>query len=160
MPVNLNPAIILIVKNFIKGADGMGRVFIDTNVIVYANDKRDREKQKSAVSLLSGLMDNGLGVVSTQVLQEYAVTALTKLHQKPDAVLRILSFLEYFEVVKQTPAMIRRAVELKSLYSVNFWDACIISSAESAGCSTLLTEDLNPGQFYSGIEVRNPFAQG
>ena len=72
--------------------------------------------------------------------------------------LHILYLLENFEVVRQTPGMIRKAVELKSLYSIQFWDACIIANAEMAGCSIILTEDLNTTQFYSGIRVVNPFA--
>ena len=136
----------------------MRKTFIDTNVIVYANDRRDRTKQQTALTLIKDLMDSGHGVVSTQVLQEYAVTALAKLHQRSDVVLRTLVLLEALEVVQQTPQMIRQAVEIKELYGLGFWDACIISNAEAAGCDLILSEDLNPGQFYSGIQLINPFA--
>jgi predicted nucleic acid-binding protein len=134
------------------------KTFIDTNVIVYANDRRDRTKQRIALTVIKDLMDSGHGVVSTQVLQEYAVTALAKLHQRSDVVLRTLVLLEALEVVQQTPQMIRQAVEISELYGLGFWDACIISNAEAAGCDLILSEDLNPGQFYSGIQLINPFA--
>ena len=136
----------------------MRKTFIDTNVIVYANDRRDRTKQQTALTAIKDLMDSGHGVVSTQVLQEYAVTALAKLHQRSDVVLRTLVLLEALEVVQQTPQMIRQAVEISELYGLGFWDACIISNAEAAGCDLILSEDLNPGQFYSGIQLINPFA--
>jgi predicted nucleic acid-binding protein len=135
----------------------MSKTFIDTNIVVYANDKRDPVKQKTAIDLISTLIDSGRGVVSTQVLQEYAVTALQKLQQRPDVVIRTIAILEHFEVIHQTPEMIRKAVELKTLYHISFWDACIISNAEVAGCSTIISEDLNSGRFYSGIAVINPF---
>ena len=135
----------------------MSKTFIDTNIVVCANDKRDSVKQKIAVDLISTLMDSGQGVISTQVLQEYAVTALQKLHQRPDAVIRTIAILEQLEVVQQNPEMIRKAVELKTLYQISFWDACIVSNAVAAGCSTIISEDLNTGQFYSGVAVINPF---
>jgi len=135
----------------------MSKTFIDTNIVVYANDMRDPEKQKTAVNLIAALMDSGGGVISTQVLQEYVVTALQKLHQRPDVVIRTIAILENLEVIQQSPEMIRKAVELKTLYHISFWDACIISNAEAAGCSTIVSEDLNSGQFYSGIAVINPF---
>jgi predicted nucleic acid-binding protein len=136
----------------------LGRIFLDTNIIIYANDRRDPKKQAQARSVVSGLMRSKNGVLSTQVLQEYASVAISKLGQKEDVVLRQLKLLETLEVVSQTPAMIRRAVELKKLYGIQFWDACIIANAEAAGCDTLYSEDLNTGQFYSGIRVKNPLS--
>ena len=52
-----------------------------------------------------------------------------------------------------------RGIELKTLYKINFWDACILAAAETSKCEILLSEDLNTGQFYSGIRVQNPFVE-
>jgi len=131
--------------------------FIDTNIIIYANDARDEVKQKRALHIMAEQMKAGSGVVSTQVLQEYAHVALNKLHQRHDVVLRQLVLLEGLEVIQQSPALIRRSVEIRAAYQINFWDACIISAAEHANCHTILSEDLNTGQFYSGIAMMNPF---
>ncbi len=136
----------------------MAKYFLDTNILIYANDKRIPDKQKMAVHLISQLLKGGGGVVSTQVLQEYAHVAMSKLGQKEEVVLRQLHFLEKMEVVYQTPAMIRRAVEIKKTYGINFWDACIVSNAEYARCDMIYSEDLNTGQFYSGIRIHNPFS--
>ncbi|MCF7915862.1 MAG: PIN domain-containing protein [Spirochaetaceae bacterium] len=135
----------------------MAKFFIDTNVLIYANDRRDPGKQKKAIRLLSHLMKTGEGVISTQVLQEYANVALTKLGQREEVVLRQLHLLEKMEVVRQSTSMIRRAVEIKKMYHINFWDAFIVSNAESAQCDLIYSEDLNTGQFFSGIRIENPF---
>lgn len=137
----------------------MTKTFIDSNIIVYANDRRDKNKQLQAIACVSSLISSGDGVVSTQVLQEYAATALAKLHQKPEVVLRQISLLEKCEVVRQSPAMIRRAVEIHHTYKISFWDASIIANAESAACDSILSEDLNTGQFYAGIRIKNPFLE-
>ena len=136
----------------------MKKTFVDTNVIVYSQDKRDPRKQTIAANTVADLLKSQSGVISTQVLQEYAYTALATLNQREDVVVRNLNILEGFEVVRQSPIMIRRAVELSRLYSISFWDGCIICNAEFAGCTTLLSEDLNPGRFYSGIRIVNPFS--
>jgi predicted nucleic acid-binding protein len=135
------------------------KIFIDTNLIVYANDNRDTQKQRKAIELIEKLMNDGLGVISSQVLQEYANTALIKLNQQHTIVLRQLMLLESFEVVLLKPALIRRAIEIRSAYAISFWDSCIISAAESAGCDSIYSEDLNAGQYYSGIKLSNPLSQ-
>lgn len=135
----------------------MEKIFIDTNIVVYANDKRDPEKQKKALEVVTRLMESQQGAISTQVMQEYAYTAIKKLKQNHQVVLRQLKLLENFEVILQSPEMIRRALEIKTTYGIGFWDACIISNAEGARCSAIYSEDLNAGQYYSGIKVENPF---
>lgn len=135
----------------------MKKTFVDTNVLIYANDSRDAVKQEKALTCIGELMRNRHGVLSTQVLQEYANVALNKLQQRQDVVLRQLVLLEGLETVLIIPALIRRGIEIKAAYGIGFWDSIIISAAEHANCSLILSEDFNTGQFYSGIEVVNPF---
>ncbi len=133
-------------------------IFIDSNVVVYANDSRNAEKQRIALQIVADALRSGTGVISTQVLQEYANVALGKLAQRQDVVLRQLAILERFVIVPQTPALVRRAVELRTLYGISFWDASIVSAAESSACRKIISEDLNAGQFYGRAVVVNPFA--
>ena len=51
----------------------------------------------------------------------------------------------------------QRALEIKSLYGVQFYDSLMLSAAESAGCDEILTEDLNDGQMYGSVKAVNPF---
>jgi predicted nucleic acid-binding protein len=39
----------------------------------------------------------------------------------------------------------------------SYWDSLIIAAAELAGCTQIISEDLNDGQAYFGINVQNPF---
>ena len=135
----------------------MGKVFLDTNVVVYANDARDQEKQERAIDIVSEAIHTSTGVISTQVLQEYAVVAATKLNQEEEAILRQLLALETLEVVVVGPPLIRRAVEMSGRYRISQWDASILAAAEAAHCPLLLSEDLNAGQFYAATRVENPF---
>jgi predicted nucleic acid-binding protein len=132
-------------------------IFIDSNIVVYANDSRNPEKQRIALTVIGDSLRSATGVISTQVLQQYANVALGKLAQRQDVVLRQFAILERLEVLSQTPALVRRAVELRAIYGVSFWDASIVSAAESRGCREIVSEDLNAGQFYGRAVVVNPF---
>lgn len=131
--------------------------FLDTNIIVYANDRRNPDKQAVALDLIRREIREKTGVVSVQVLQEYANTALSKLGQEPAIILRQLTLLEHLTIICPNPTMVRRAVELRALFQLSFWDASIVAAAEEAGCRTLYTEDLSDGQFFNQLRVQNPF---
>ena len=133
--------------------------FIDTNLIVYANDRRDPKKQKCAIEVIQREIRDRTGVVSIQVMQEFANTALNKLAQSPAVVLRQISLLETLMVVRPDPEMVRRAVELKALFQLSFWDSSILAAAENAGCRHLFSEDLNAGQAFGRVRVINPFTE-
>ena len=123
--------------------------FIDTNLIVYANDRRDPVKQKRALEVIQREIRDGTGVLSIQVLQEFANTALNKLGQEPAVVLRQLSLLETLTIVRPDPPMVRRAVELKTLYQLSFRDASILAAAENAACRYLPAAPEKPKRVMS-----------
>ncbi len=134
--------------------------FFDTNVIVYANDRRDRDKHDIASRLVRNALADQSGAVSVQVLMEYANVALSKLKQRRDVVCGQLTCLSFLLVVRPRAETVRRAVEIGAAYQMSFWDAAIIAAAEEAGCSRILSEDLNAGQFYCGMRMVNPFSAG
>jgi len=79
------------------------KIFVDTNILVYANDHRDRQKQVLAAQALARCMAEQSGVISTQVLQEYVSVALYKLGQDIEEIGRRLAQFEAMEVVQLTP---------------------------------------------------------
>ena len=134
------------------------RSFIDTNVLVYAEASDAPVKQRVALALLKGLYEGGLGVLSTQVLQEYCNVALRKLKLPAKYVRAQLDLYEQFEVVQVTPAIIRAGLDLNQTRSVSFFDAIVLASAHASGCNVIWTEDMNTGEVINGVCVSNPFA--
>ncbi len=55
------------------------RVFIDSNVLVYAHDLDADEKYQKAVEIVRNLWEDQNGVISTQVLQEFYVNVTRKI---------------------------------------------------------------------------------
>ena len=63
--------------NQVKAAEG--KVFFDTNILVYSADESDARKQKIATALIKDAIDSGSGVISTQCLQEFFNVAQKKI---------------------------------------------------------------------------------
>jgi predicted nucleic acid-binding protein len=133
------------------------RSFIDTNVLVYAEASDAPQKQRAALTLLKGLYEEGLGVLSTQVLQEYCNVALKKLKLPAQYVRSQLDLYEQFEVVQVTPSIIHAGLDIQTR-SVSFFDAIVLASAHAAGCNVLWTEDMNAGEVIHGVSIANPFS--
>ena len=135
-----------------------GRVFLDTNIFVYAQDTRSPGKQRKSREAIATLVGSGDGVISTQVMQEFYVTVTRKLGVPPLVVKGVLKTFALFEIVQVSPPLIQEAVDCSILNQLSFWDSLILAAAPSAGCSTVYSEELNPGQTILGVKVQNPLA--
>ncbi|MFO7447953.1 MAG: PIN domain-containing protein [Ignavibacteriaceae bacterium] len=133
------------------------KIFVDTNILVYTIDTFDKDKQKKSRKLLKEIAVENIGVMSTQVIQEFYVTAAKKLSINPLLIKEIINSFEKFEIVQISISMIKEAIDLSMLHKISFWDALIIVSAENAKCHVLLTEDLNSEQMIKGVKIINPF---
>ena len=136
-----------------------GRVFVDSNVLLYAIDATDKEKQTKARLVLKDLIREGRGVISTQVVQEFYAIATKKLGVSPMSAKRALERFDVFELVTVDLEMILEAVDTSILSQISFWDALIVVSARSSGCKMLCSEDLNDSQVLKGVRVTNPFRE-
>jgi predicted nucleic acid-binding protein len=133
------------------------RTFVDTNVLVYADDRAAGAKQKTAQVLIRRLVAANLAVLSTQVLQEYFVAATNKLRLPAEAAGRQVQRLASLPVIQIDADLILAAIDLHRLRPISFWDALIIRSAVAGRCGLVLTGDLAHGEMYDGLRVENPF---
>jgi predicted nucleic acid-binding protein len=134
-----------------------GKIFLDSNILTYAQDKGSPDKRRKSREIIMELAGSGDGVISTQVMQEFYVAATRKLGVDPLAAKSVLKTFAVFEVIQITPDLIQEAVDCSILNVLSFWDSLVLAAAAAADCSTLYTEDLNPGQFVLGVTVQNPF---
>ena len=134
----------------------MPKVFLDTNILFYSLDQTDPEKRQRSRELIVKLAAENLGVISTQVLQEFYVASTLKLGADPLIIKDILRSLERFETVIITPFLIKEAIDCSITNRLSFWDALIVVAAESAKCKLLWTEDLNHGQIIRSVRIENP----
>ena len=135
------------------------KIFVDTNILIYAHDMEAGAKHDVAVSLIESLWEKEAGVLSTQVLQEFYVIVTRKiLNPLPPAVARsIIENYLAWQVEINGPHTILLASEIEERYLLSFWDSLIVAAARNAKADKILTEDLKHGQRLEGILVENPF---
>lgn len=133
------------------------RRFLDTNVVVYADDLDAGEKRTKAQEILKDALASGEGVVSTQVLQEFFVIVTGKLGVDPALARRKVELLAEMDLVGIDLDLLLDAIDLSRLHAFSLWDALIVRAAAAAGCGVLLTEDLQHGQVVYGVRIENPF---
>jgi len=138
-----------------------GRVFVDTNVWIYAATGREEHPDKfQRAREIVGTGDIG---ISTQVVGEFVNTV-----QKPKKMRRPLTPDETAEWVEQMFAfplvevdrqIVENALIIQRRYRLGYWDSQIIASAERFGADVLLSEDLSHTQNYGGVRCNNPFVE-
>jgi len=135
------------------------KTFVDTNILVYAEDRDAGEKHRIARGLILDLWDTRGGALSLQVLQEFYVTVTRKV-KKPMTASRALAAVEQYlgwEVVAPDGALLSAAIRLSMRHRLSFWDGLVVQAALVAGCGILLSEDLNHGQRFGPLRIVNPF---
>ena len=135
------------------------KIFVDTNVLVYAHDVDAGQKHQIAQRLLFDLWNNRSGILSVQVFQEFYVTVTRKLiHPLSAKEARniIRNYLTWHIEINDSLSVLN-ASRIEENYKVSFWDALIVAAALKAKVSKILTEDLNSGQVIEGILIKNPF---
>jgi predicted nucleic acid-binding protein len=138
----------------------VGKAFFDTNVLLYMNSPADLRKQARAQELFDHHMGLGSIVLSTQVVQEFYTVGSRKLAFSRQYLKEAVTKFLALPLVLLGPSHILRAIENEERYQISFGDGLILAAAESAGAEVLFTEDLNDGQQYGEVLVRNPFRTG
>jgi predicted nucleic acid-binding protein len=133
-----------------------GEQFFDTNVLLYLLSGEDAKADRAEVLIAGG------GVVSVQVLNEFAAVASRKLRMAWPEVREILAQVR--AVCRVVPLDVEThdgGLNLAERWRLPFYDALILASALRAGCRVLYSEDFQDGQlFEKQIMVRNPFREG
>ena len=126
-------------------------VFFDTNVLLYLLST-DAKADKAEALLASG------GMVSVQVLNEFASTAFRKLKMKWPEIREILGGVRAVcDVVPVTVAIHEKGLAIAEQYQFSFYDSLILAAAQEAGCRIVYSEDMQHGQTIGGVTVYNPF---
>lgn len=133
--------------------------FVDTNILIYAEDRDAKRKHEVARALIVELWDSRAGVLSVQVLQEFYVNVTKKL-KRPLAAAKAREIVEEYltwTVIDNTGPLVLDAIDLQRKAQLSFWDAMIVQAAIQAGCDRLYSEDMNGGQRFGSVTVVNPF---
>lgn len=129
------------------------RIFVDTNILVYAL-LDESPKQRAALDLLqSGC------VISTQVLNEFTNVARKKAKLEWQEIQDLSNAIQSLaETVPLDVVTHNRALTIADSYGFSFYDSLIVAAAQKSGCNFLFTEDMQHGQKVETLMISNPFA--
>jgi predicted nucleic acid-binding protein len=140
--------------------NGWSDILVDSNLLVYAFDPRDKQKQDQAIALLDRLRAEGRAVLSVQCLTEFFNAVTRKL---PDplpsaaALLELDRFTRTYRVFDLTAAGVLEGCRAASAYSLSVWDGLLWAVAKLNRVPYILTEDMQHNQLLEGVRFQNPF---
>lgn len=131
----------------------MAKVFLDTNIIVYAfsSDVKARVARP--------LLEQGFST-SVQALNEFLNVSRRRLGMSLEATEDTLLTIRLLcdEILPVDLATHDGALQLLRKYNFSIFDALMISSALIAGCDKFLSEDLQDGlKIADRLTIENPF---
>jgi len=135
-------------------------VFVDTNVLISAEDGAEADKQHSALDWIERLWRARSGRLSTQVLNEFYVNVTRKL--KPampqgDARARVRRYAAGWNPWQIDHATVETAWAMEARHGLQYWDCLVLAAAQHSGCTLVLSEDMQHEGRYGAVQVINPF---
>jgi len=129
------------------------RPFFDTHVLLYLLSEDNRKADRAEAIIATG------GIISVQVLNEFASVVLRKLGMSYAEIRDVLGTVR---AVCQTQALTvdthDRGLDIAERFGFSLYDSMIVSSALQCGCRVLYSEDMQHGQEIDGqLVVVNPF---
>ena len=133
------------------------KIFLDTNIIIYAFSEDEVEKQSIALRLLDRQNDNVL--ISKQVVNELANVLLKKFKlssaQVENALLELDTIVNIVDFDLSTQI---KALHIKKKYNLQFYDSLIIATALENRCTTLYSEDMHHDMIIENrLRIIDPF---
>ena len=136
------------------------RYLVDTNILVYAHDRSEPQKQERALELLDRLTQSGSMALSCQSLAEF-FWVITRQINRPLSVKQAVNQMEHFirswPILNLSPLIVLEATRGVKTYRLSYWDAQIWASARLNQITNILSENFSHVQIIEGIRFRNPF---
>lgn len=135
-------------------------VFVDTNILYYANTESVDSRHAAARQCVEGLWRApGRAAVSVQVLQELHVNLVRKAGLSPQESAQRVNHYLAWRVVDNDRVLLAAAFEVQARWQLGYWDSLIVAAAQRSGAPTLWSEDMSVGQHFGTVMVVNPLAQ-
>ena len=135
-----------------------GRLFFDTNILIYALDPKDPAKRSMSMEAIAKALTQGRLVVSPQILNECVwVAAYRKKLVSPADIERYLSAFHHACTAPLDVETHRLAIRLSAKHRLSWWDSIALASALQARCEAYVSEDMADGQAVESLTIINPF---
>ena len=137
-----------------------GRFSLDTNILVYAVDRDAGDRHERSVEIVGQAAQRDC-VLTIQALAEFFHATTRKNVLEPlRASAFVRDWLDVFDVASADSPTLVDAMEAVAEHRLSFWDSMLWATARRAGCSAILSEDMQDGRLLGGVEIINPFVAG
>ena len=128
------------------------KCFLDTNILLYIVSNDDKK-------FIAKDLIKSRHTISIQVLNEFSNVSVRKLKFTTDETKEFIEAISSKVIVEgYTKITIFSALDLKSKYNLQFYDALIIATAVENNCTILYSEDMQDGLVINNtITIKNPF---
>ena len=133
---------------------------LDTNILVYSIDSSAGLRHGLAREIVNESVGRDCRLTLQAVSEFYASITRKRVVPRGEAAAQAEDFLMMFPTSAASPTAVRKALAISVAARASYWDALLVCTAAEAGCTTILTEDLDNGALLSGVRIINPFAGG
>ena len=133
------------------------RYSLDANVLIYFFDPKNPHKKSAAQQIVIQSLTRDCWIGLQAVGEFYTAATRKKIITRASAGREALSFLSSFNIFPATIDAHRTAAREAPAGRFSYWDAVLVASAIEAGCTLLLSEDMQDGMIVGPLTIRNPF---
>ncbi len=132
---------------------------LDTNILVYAVDSQDADLCRRTQDLVRRAAESNRSVIALQTVGEFYGAVTPRGLRSPEAAAQqARDWIRLFPVVEPRTVDTEDALAEAAAGRLSYWDGLLVATLRRAGCTTLLTEDMQDGAVDGGLTIRNPFA--
>ena len=139
-----------------NGADE--RFTLDSNILIYSVDGAAGPRYRTALEIVDQAANADCWLTLQSLSEFYVAVSRKKIMRAPEAAAQVRDWIAVFPSVTVCAAAIHSALADSLAGRASYWDALLAATAAGAGCTLILTEDLQDGSRLAGVEIHNPFA--
>jgi predicted nucleic acid-binding protein len=135
------------------------RLFIDTNILIYALDPAEPAKRATSADLLRHAIESHTLALSPQNLNECYKILMQRRRLVPvQAARSYLTYLIPWCIAPLDSQTTVKAWAVQDEEGLEWWDALLVASALITQCKLFFSEDMQDGRVISGMRIINPFS--
>ena len=135
-----------------------GRLFVDTNILIYALDPEDPKKRSVSADLLKRTISSRTLILSPQSLNECYRVLTQRRRLMPVAEARsYVRLLAPWAVAPLDAATTEKAWDVQDKAGASWWDSLMLAAALRSQCRLFVSEDMSDGAVIDGMRIANPF---
>lgn len=138
-----------------RGLTGL-RFTLDANVLFYAADSADR-RHAAAVSIIGAAVVRDCTLTLQAIGEFFNAVSRKGIAPPREAERQAENLLAAFPLATGSAGALRAAMRARCDGRFSYWDAMLLATADEAGCTALISEDMHPGAALGRVRVVRAF---